>query len=194
LIREVVQEVYSQQDEGIMDFIKNPFGKNTGSTGKRSDPKNIKEIYENNSKAIKDIVAALDRKRHEIKNQLYKLEANGIDWYANRTSDGGYEQNSGANQRIWNPDRAEQGNAASKTRFQEKTKQLKELIHFIEGTAGFVREFERFQEESVITKPYRINSSVYVKDLNDYVEKISDSLRRYGLDTASKLLKQFPSA
>ena len=190
LIRETIEEVYSQQDEGIMDFVKNLTGKG-GSSGSALGAwgaleKANKEISEHNLKQIDTIISALSAKRDQVNSALKELWP--VYYKKHSTADGESEYYDKPGSRTLSDYEAERHDSNEFKRIQEKTRELKEFIGLIEGTASIVREFEKFQKDTIL-KPLFLRANG--KDILYYVEEISDRLERCGLRRLSKLLKPF---
>lgn len=114
LIKEVVEEVYSQQDEGIMDFLKDPTGKKRARAKAekereeeetRSNKRNAtnKEIHQKNIKRLASMVEGMRLGYH-----VYQNKASNVDTAIDRArSDlhqaGAYEEHG-----IWEPNKRSQ--------------------------------------------------------------------------------------
>ena len=174
LIKEVVEEVYSQQDEGIMDFLKDPTGKKR-ARAKAEKERGEEETRSNNRKDANDKINKRNSDRLRsiaegmtIAYYVYKNEARNVDTRIQRARDdlrqaGGYEEHG-----IWEPNkRSQYGDRrgddavsaydddvsslrAQKKEWQEKYKECQELtdrVRQISNRTGYYISGKRSAKE-----------------------------------------------
>jgi hypothetical protein len=174
LIKEVVEEVYSQQDEGIMDFLKDPTGKKR-ARAKAEKERGEKETRDNRRREENNKIFARNEKRLDAIIEgmragcaYYSREEDNVDTRIRRAQDdlrqaGGYEEHG-----IWEPNkRSQYGDRrgddavsaydddvsslrAQKKEWQEKYKECQELtdrVRQIRNRTGYYISGKRSAKE-----------------------------------------------
>jgi hypothetical protein len=201
LIREVVQEVYSQQDEGLVDkigdFLTDPTGRKRkaadAESGKEEESKNVrlkqlKNAVQHNLKSIPKYVEAFTAKAREVYRDVQSAKDGGYTRFGPQHAQGNdyFSNHAGADYEYWEKRKPEDTETTQRSHdawrdnvasLQKKYEDIKHFIDYIPG--GFK---DAMKELDLKTYYSAKNSILFLgEDINEKIDRIDKFCRDYNI-------------
>jgi len=217
LIREVVREVYSQQDEGLVDKIGDFLTDPTGRKRKAADAesreeeksknekfKQFKDTIQHNLKSIPKYVEAFTAKAREVYKDAEEARerGHGRSGPQYHQGNGYYSRDAGQDYEYWEK-RTKEQDAAQKDSYdnwrrnlksiEQKYEDIKKFIDYIQGQFRTgIKELEQYDSYDSAKNMFA-NSEEYTNDRIDRIEEFRSeySIRPIGYENEFKKLEKF---